>query len=388
MYLTTDEELAKLVDQLQDCDTLAIDTEFVREKTYFHRLGLIQVAGNGLAAAVDPIAIKDLTPLLDLFRQPDKIKVFHAGKQDLEIIYKLCGEVVQPLFDTQVAAAMVGWGAQISFAKAVHKVTGKTISKSETYTDWCRRPLRDSQIEYAINDVRYLMPVYEKLVKQLKSKGRLEWVQQELLTLFDEKNFALPDPQYQFLKVKSFRSLKPKNLAVLREIAGWRLEQAVQRDCLAKSILRDEPMLEIARTLPKDLKQLGDIRGVHSRELSQSGKHILSLVAKGLQVPESEYPVIPESNNYSTGRGVEEFLAAYVQIRSQELKVEPHLLADRKQIHSFVKAHELKDAFREHPLFQGWRKDLIGNDLHLLLAGQQGLGINKGKVGLIPSSDK
>ena len=129
MYLTTDAELANLVDQLQDCDTLAIDTEFVREKTYFHRLGLIQVAGNGLAAAVDPIAIKDLTPLLDLFRQRDKIKVFHAGKQDLEIIYKLCGEVVQPLFDTQVAAAMIGWGAQISFAKAVHKVTGKTISK-------------------------------------------------------------------------------------------------------------------------------------------------------------------------------------------------------------------------------------------------------------------
>ena len=388
MYVTTEEELASLVDQLQDCDTLAVDTEFVREKTYFHRLGLIQVASNGLAAAVDPIAIKDLTPLLDLLRQPDKIKVFHAGKQDLEILYKLCGEVVQPLFDTQVAAAMIGWGAQISFAKAVHKVTGKKISKSETYTDWCRRPLRDSQIEYAINDVRYLIPVYEKLVKQLKSKDRLEWVQQELLSIFDEKNFALPDPQSQFLKIKSFRSLKPQNLAVLRELAGWRLEQAVQRDCLAKSILRDEPMLEIARALPRDLKKLGEIRGVHSRELSQNGKHILSLIEKGLQVPESEYPVVPETNNYSTGRGVEELLAAYVQIRSQELKVEPHLLADRKQIHSFVKAHELKDTYKEHSLLQGWRKDLIGNDLHLILEGRQGLGIDQGKVGLIPYPKK
>ena len=277
-------------------------------------------------------------------------------------------------------------GRQISFAKIVKKVTGKTINKSETYTDWCRRPLRQSQIDYALDDVRYLIPVYHKLVKQLEKLNRTEWVKNEHQDLVDPANFELPNPQKVYLKVKNFRTLRAKNLAVLRELAAWREEQAMQRNCLAKSIIRDEPLLEIARILPKTRKDIADIRGVNSREANTSGDEILELIKKGMSVSEDQYPELPESSHYSTGRGVEELLAAFVQIRSEVLKIEPHMLADRKMIHSFVEFHEKKEDLEKHPLFHGWRKELIGRDLHLLLEGECGLSINHdGKVYLIPS---
>ena len=384
MYVTADQDLPNLIRKLEKCDILAVDTEFVREKTYFHRLGLIQIAGNDICGAVDPISVKDLTPLLELLKRRDKVKVFHAGKQDLEILYRLTGEVVQPVFDTQVAASMIGWGAQISFAKIVKKVTGKKIHKTETYTDWCRRPLRQSQIDYALDDVRYLVPVYHRVIRQLEKLKRLDWMLEEFRDLIDPKNFELPDPQKQYLKIKNFRSLKPRNLAVLRELAGWREEQAMKRNCLAKSIVRDEPLLELARVMPTSRKEMADIRGVNSREISASGDQLLALIEKGKSIPESQFPEVPESSHYATGRGVEELLAAYVQIRSEAIKVEPHMLADRKMIHSFVVAHERKEGLDQHPLFHGWRKDLIGDDLHLLLEGQRGLSINHdGKVTLI-----
>ena len=378
MYVTTDDDLPELIQKLENCKVLAVDTEFVREKTYFHRLGLIQIGGDGVYGAVDPISVKDLSPLLELLKRRDIIKVFHAGKQDLEILFRLTDEVVQPMFDTQVAASMVGWGAQISFAKIVKKVTGKTISKAETYTDWCRRPLRQSQIDYAIDDVRYLIPVYHKLVKQLDKLKRTEWVENEHRELVKPSHFELPDPQKVYLKVKNFRTLKPKNLAVLREVAAWREEQAMQRNCLAKSIIRDEPLLEMARNLPESRKDIADIRGVNSREISNNGDELVALIKKGLSVSEGLYPTFPETSHYSTGRGVEELLSAFVQIRSEVLKIEPHMLADRKMIHSFVEFHEKKEDLDQHPLFQGWRKELIGSDLHLLLEGERGLYINDG----------
>lgn len=389
MYVTEDRDLPELIQKLENCEVLAVDTEFVREKTYFHRLGLIQIGGEGVCGAVDPISVKNLDPLLELLKRRDKIKIFHAGKQDLEILFRLTGEVVQPIFDTQVAASMIGWGAQISFAKVVKKVTGKKINKTETYTDWCRRPLRQSQIDYALDDVRYLLPVYHKIVKQLDKLNRTEWVKDEFEDLADPSNFELPDPARRYLKVKNFRTLKPKNLAVLREVAAWREQQAMKRNCLAKFILRDEPLLEIARGLPSSHKEIADIRGVNSREVSANGDEILSLIKKGLDTPEDQYPEVPESSHYSTGKGVEELLAAYVQIRSEVIRIEPHMLADRKMIHSFVEAHEKQDDLQKHPLFHGWRKELIGEDLHLLLQGERGLFINPdGKVDLIHQLNK
>jgi len=389
MYVTTEDDLAVLCEKLKPCEVISLDTEFVRERTYFHRLGLIQVAGDGVCAAVDPILISDISPFLDIITNPKVLKIFHAARQDLEILVRLTGQVITPIFDTQVAAALVGWGAQISFAKIVQKVTGKKISKAETYTDWCRRPLRQSQIDYALDDARFLLPVYEKLGKVLKKMNRQDWIQAEFANLEKPQVYELPDPRRQFLKIKNVRSLRRKNLAVMVELAAWREEEAIQRDNLPKSVVRDEPLLEIARSLPEKLDDLGNIRGFHRKEVSKSGQAILDAVTKGLATPDDEIPELPEFDGYSTGKGVEELLAAYIQIRSEELKIEPSVLAHRKRIHDFVKCFERKENLGEHFLMQGWRKEYVGDLLMSILDGSKAMVIGEnGKVQLIPAEKK
>ncbi len=386
MYVTTEDELAVLCEKLKSYEVLALDTEFVRERTYFHRLGLIQVAGEGVCAAVDPILISDIRPFLEIIANPKVIKIFHAARQDLEILVRLCGQVITPVFDTQVAAALVGWGAQISFARIVQKVTGKKIHKTETYTDWCRRPLSKSQIDYALDDARFLLPVYERLGQVLKKMNRQDWIRAEFAKLEKPQVYDLPDPRRQFLKIKNVRSLRRKNLAVMVELAAWREQEAIQRDCLPKSVVRDEPLLEIARSLPKKPDDLAKIRGFHRKEVSKSGAAILDAVKKGLATPEDQIPELPEFDGYSTGKGVGELLAAYIQIRSEELKIEPSVLAHRKRIHDFVKCFEQKENIDEHFLMQGWRKESVGTLLKSILNGSKALTIGKnGKVQLIPS---
>ncbi len=389
MYVTTEDDLAILCEKLKPCEVISLDTEFVRERTYFHRLGLIQVAGDGVCAAVDPILISDISPFLDIITNPKVLKIFHAARQDLEILVRLTGQVITPVFDTQVAAAVVGWGAQISFAKIVQKVTGKKILKTETYTDWCRRPLRQSQIDYALDDARFLLPVYEKLGQVLKKMNRHEWIQAEFANLEKPQVYDLPDPRRQFLKIKNVRSLRRKNLGVMVELAAWREEEAIRRDNLPKSVVRDEPLLEIARSLPKKLDDLANIRGFHRKEVSKSGEAILEAIQKGLAIPDDEIPELPEFDGYSTGKGVEELLAAYIQIRSEELKIEPSVLAHRKRIHDFVKCFERKENLGEHFLMQGWRKEFVGELLMSILDGSKAMVIGtNGKVKLIPAEKK
>ncbi|MEC9019311.1 MAG: ribonuclease D [Nitrospinota bacterium] len=385
MYITSADQLNDFCSRLHSSEVLAVDTEFVRERTYFHKVGLIQVAGKNECAAIDPILLDDLSPLLEILKDPNKTKVFHAARQDLEILVRLCGQVIPPVFDTQIAAALVGWGSQISFAKLIQKALGKHIHKNETYTDWCRRPLSQNQIQYAIDDVRYLMPAYESLLEKLKQLNRSNWMKGEVSNWEDSATFALPDPQTRYMKIKSLRSLKPRNMAVLRELAAWRERLAVTRDCLAKSIVRDETLLEIARKMPADIKDLSSIRGFYHKELGKSGKAIIESVKRGNKVPEDELPTLPESDGYSTTRGIEELLSAFVQIRSEELKIEPSVLADRKRIHSFATHFEQSMNMDGHFLLQGWRKECIGKPMLSLLNGEVGLKINpSGQVTLIP----
>jgi ribonuclease D len=389
MYITTGDELAVLCEKLKTCEVLALDTEFVRERTYFHRLGLIQVAGDDVCAAIDPILISDLSPFLDIIRNPKVVKIFHASRQDLEILVRLTGEVITPVFDTQVAASLVGWGSQISFAKIVQKVLNKKIQKTETYTDWCRRPLSQSQIDYALDDARFLLPVYKRLIQVLKKMDRLDWIEGEFAGLENPKAYGLPDPRRQFLKVKNIRNLKRKNLAVMVELAAWREEEAIERDCLPKAVVRDEPLLEIARILPKKPDDLANVRGFHRKEVTKCGEAILNAIQKGLALTEDQIPELPEYDGYSTGRGVEELLAAFVQIRSEEIKIEPSVLAHRKQIHDFVKCYEQDHNIEDHFLLQGWRKECIGSLLASILDGSKALTIGeKGKVKLISMKDK
>ncbi|MBJ78800.1 MAG: ribonuclease D [Nitrospinae bacterium] len=385
MYITTGDDLVAVCERLKSSPILAIDTEFVRERTYYHRLGLIQVSDGTTCAAIDPIHISNLDPFLDLVRNKNTVKVFHAARQDLEILHRLCESVILPVFDTQIAAAVVGWGSQISFAKIVNKVLGKKIQKTETYTDWCRRPLSESQIEYALDDVRLLFPVYEKLKKVLKKLNRDEWLQGEFMSLEDAKNFTTPEPERLYMKIKNVRSLAPQNLAVICELTLWREHEAQVRDCLAKNIMRDEPLLELARKAPTDVKEMGRIRGLHRNEISRSGKDILAAIQRGLNTPADKIPKLPVVEIYNAPPGVEEMIAAFVQIRSDELKIEPSVLADRKKIHDFVKCFDKNQDLENHPLLSGWRKEAIGELLYSILNGELAISIGaNGKLKSFP----
>ena len=376
MYLTTDESLVCFCDQLKLSSVLAIDTEFVREKTYYHKLGLIQVSNGVICAAIDPIHIKNLKPFLDLVRNQNTVKVFHAARQDLEILYRLCGEMIQPIFDTQIAAYVVGWGAQISFAKIVNKVLGKKIDKSETYTDWCRRPLSDSQIEYALDDVRLLFPVYENLKKVFQKLKREEWLQGEFELFESPVSFQTPSLEKLYMRIKSVRTLSPQKFAVICELVSWREQEAQSRDCLAKNIVRDESLLELARKSPDTVQGLGLIRGLHKNEIGRSKQMILAAIQRGLSLPLNKIPKLPELDVYKPHPGVEEMLSAFVQIRAEQLKIEPSVLAGSKTINDFVKYFDKKLDITNHPLLCGWRKNAIGDQLHLVLKGQKAIAIN------------
>ncbi|MFQ5717712.1 MAG: ribonuclease D, partial [Nitrospinales bacterium] len=350
---------------------------------------LLQVGGNGVYAAIDPIAIKNIGPVLERIKNPDVLKIFHAGKQDLEILHHLCGDAVKPVFDTQVAASLLGWGSQISFSKIVQKTTGKIIHKTETYTDWCRRPLSANQIAYALDDVRYLAPAYEDLLKRLRQLNRLDWVRDEFRSLEDPENYKRPSPRRQFLKIKNIRRLKPRNLSALVELAAWREGEAIKRDCHPKSVVRDEPLFEVARILPEKPSILGTIRGFPQKEISRSGAQIIEAVRKGLAVPKDQMPVLPETARYSTRPGMEELLAAFVQSRSEELKIQANVLADRKQIHNIVKYYEQHKSWDGNGLLTGWRKDILGSSLISILEGRSGLVADKnGKIHLVPMDKK
>ena len=377
MYLKTDQGLADFCDQLNSSPVLAIDTEFVRERTYYHKLGLIQVSDGTHCAAIDPIHISNLEPFLNLVRNQNTVKVFHAARQDLEILHRLCDGVIQPVFDTQIAASVVGWGSQISFAKIVNKVLGKKIDKSETYTDWCRRPLSERQIEYALDDVRLLFPVYENLKKVLKRLNREEWLQGEFIQLEDPDNFKAPNLEKLYMRIKNIRTLAPKNFAIICELVQWREKEAQVRDCLAKNIVRDESLLELARKAPIDSEGLSRIRGLHKNEITRSKKNILAAIQRGLNLPLDQIPKLPEFEIYKAPPGIEEMLSAFVQIRAEKLKIEPSVLADRKKINDFVKCFDQKLSLENHPLFCGWRKQAIGNQLYLALTGEMALAIGK-----------
>ena len=377
MYLKTDQGLADFCDHLNSSPVLAIDTEFVRERTYYHKLGLIQVSDGTQCAAIDPIHISNLEPFLNLVRNQSTVKVFHAARQDLEILHRLCDGVIQPVFDTQIAASVVGWGSQISFAKIVNKVLGKKINKSETYTDWCRRPLSEGQIEYALDDVRLLFPVYESLKKVLKRLNREEWLQGEFIQLEDPNNFKAPNLEKLYMRIKNIRTLAPKNFAIICELAQWREKEAQVRDSLAKNIVRDESLLELARKAPIDSEELSRIRGLHKNEITRSKKNLLAAIQRGLNLPLDQIPKLPEFEIYKAPPGIEEMLSALVQIRAEKLKIEPSVLADRKKINDFVKCFDQKLSLENHPLFCGWRKQAIGNQLYLALTGEMALAIGK-----------
>lgn len=375
MYITDSQGLASFVEAISDSDVIAIDTEFMREKTYYARLCLIQVGTADIAAAIDPFAIPDLSPLWRVLERSDITKVFHAGGQDIEILYREMGRTPAPAFDTQVAATLTGHPSQVGYGQLVRSVLGIEMDKGDMYTDWAARPLKETQLEYALNDVRFLPEIYRRLRDQLVADGRLAWLAEDFERIADPATYDVV-PEEQWRRIKRASSLDHIGLAVLRSVAAWREREAQKRDLPRRWVLGDESLVEVARRAPVDSASLSAIRGISDQAVGRFSEGIIAAVHQGLAVPEHERPRLPKRRR--PGKGVTQLadlMSVLVRVRARDHGVAPTLLATRDNLES------LADGERDdNPLLTGWRHALVGAELEALIRGEISLRVSDGEV--------
>ncbi|WP_046020575.1 ribonuclease D [Magnetospira sp. QH-2] len=372
--------LADFCAELAQEPYVTVDTEFLREKTYWPKLCLVQLGGSKNSKAVDPLAEGiDLTPLFDLMANEQVLKVFHAARQDLEIFFNLTGKVPHPLFDTQVAAMVCGFGDSVSYENLVAKLAKAKIDKSSRFTDWSKRPLTDKQIDYALADVIHLRPVFEKLRDRMEKSGRAHWLDGEMEILTSPSTYD-PDLRTVYRRIKG-RGAKPRTLAVLRELAAWREEAAQSRDIPRNRMLRDEALLEIAHHLPETVEALARVRGMSDGMAKGSvGKGVLAAVQVGLAVPKEDWPEAPHRDALpKSAAPISELLKVLLKLRCQEHDVAQKLLAsadDVEQIAAYGEKAQVKT-------LDGWRMDLFGADALRLRRGELALAVKDGKARVV-----
>ncbi|MBM4124337.1 MAG: ribonuclease D, partial [Nitrospira sp.] len=295
-YITDSAGLRTFCRKLQEKARFALDTEFVGEESFIPRLELIQVASGDLCAVIDFPAIGSLDSFADLLHNPSIEKVVHAGRQDLELFHAHTGQVPGPIFDTQMAAAMVGYGTQVAYAHLVQRILGTKLDKSHTLSNWSQRPLSGEQIAYASEDVQFLLPVYDHLRDKLRSLGRMEWVQEEFMRLGSKLSDGPQDTRQRYQRIRGWDNLKPKTAAILRELVAWREEEARRRNVPRGRVVRDDVLMELARRAPATMPLLRATRGLHPSEIDRNGEAILAAIRTGLSLPQADWPEIPRTS--------------------------------------------------------------------------------------------
>lgn len=356
--IDSSDSLAAFCQRQARADYITVDTEFMRDKTYWPQLCLVQIAGPEEAAAIDPLAPGiDLAPLLALMADPLLLKVFHAARQDIEIFVNMAGAVPAPLFDTQVAAMVCGFGDAVSYETLAGRLAGAQIDKSSRFTDWAHRPLTERQLHYALTDVVPLRTVYEKLAQRLAKSGRTQWLAEEMGVLTDPATYR-QDPQESWRRFK-LRSNNRKLLALVRELAAWREIAAQQRNLPRNRLLRDESILEIAAHAPASVAELARTRGLGKNFAEgKLGAEVLAAVKRVLAAPESDYPVPPPRREPPPGIGpLVDLLRVLLKLRCEENDVAQKLVADTEDLEMIA----ADDAAPVRAL-QGWRAELFGKD--------------------------
>ena len=381
MFITATPELESLVAELRAHGTFGLDMEFQRERTYRPKLQLVQVSLPGRPLLIDPLALPELGPLWELVADPTVEKIVHAGAQDMEIVFARSGLLPRNVFDTQVAAALIGMGDQIGYANLIGRMLGKRVKKGETITDWSIRPLSKAQVDYALDDVRYLHDLRAGLWSRLSERGRHEWLREEVEHYEDRETYER-DPNTLWLRISRMRSLDRRGLAILRELAMWREEEAQRRDEPRGRIVADETLVEIARRAPKKPEDLKPLRTLHPRELARSGPGLVAAVQKGALAPESTWPrldpIKPEDERFSISV---DLLEVVLRARALENEIAPSYLGTRADIaqlidHALSGNRRRKDA-PEPLLLTGWRRDLVGDELVAFLEGRASLKIDE-----------
>ena len=362
-------ELAGLCQRLAKAEYIAVDTEFMRDKTYYPQLCLVQIAGPEEAAAIDTLAPGiDLKPLFALLLDPAVIKVFHAARQDIETFFHIAGVIPTPLVDTQVAAMVCGFGDAVSYENLAAKLAGARIDKSSRFTDWARRPLTERQVSYALSDVTHLRPAYEKLKRRMDKNGRAAWVAEEMAILTNPGTYRQqPRESWRRLKV---RSEKPRFLAILRELAAWREEEAQRRDLPRNRIVKDETLVEIAAHAPSKPEDLAHSRGISRGQVEgKQGAAILAAVQRGLALPESECPTPTPRLDLPGGLApIIELLRVLLKTRCEAHDVAQKLVASAADL-EYIAATDDADV----PALTGWRRELFG---------EAALDLKHGRIGL------
>src|SRR5690348_11679067 len=377
--ITTTDELAAFCKPLADAEFVAVETEFMRERTYWPKLCLAQVAGPEDAAAIDALADGiDLSPLDELMANPKVLKVFHAARQDLEIFYLRMNSVPQPLFDTQVAAMVCGHGEAASYESLATKLAKARIDKSSRFTDWSRRPLSERQITYALSDVTHLRVVYEKLKRQLDKTGRSSWIAEEMAVLNDPAIYRA-DPEQAWRRLKP-RGASPRLLGTLREAAAWRERTAQRIDIPRQRLLRDEQLLEIASHAPKTMEELAMTRGL-GRGFAEGwqGREILEAIEKARKLPDSQLPSRERPPEQLRAPGaVVDMLRTLLRLKAEHAGVAARLVASADEI------DRLAAGKRDVHVLQGWRNEIFGKDAIALIEGRVALSLDGDHARLLP----
>jgi ribonuclease D len=379
--------LERLCERFAAAPYVAVDTEFMRERTYWAQLCLVQLAvpgeGEESSAIVDPLAEGiDLAPLDALMADPGTVKVFHAARQDVEIFFHRTGTIPDPLFDTQVAAMVCGYGEQVGYETLVRKVAKVEIDKTSRFTDWAHRPLSKKQLSYALADVTHLRTVYEALSERLRKTGRAHWVAEEMAVLTDPETYRV-DPDEAWRRVKA-RSHSPRFLAVVRALARWRELAAQRKDVPRTRIMKDDALVEIATAQPRTTEELQKLRLVQREARKpEAMAGILEAVAEGLNCPDEQLPRLPKPAQRKEGSAaIADLLKVLLKARSESLGIASRLLASASDLEALA-GEEAPDL----PVLKGWRYETFGRDALRLKAGELAIAAGPKGIELIERAD-
>ncbi len=374
MLITGAAELEGVISGTKATRSVGMDTEFLREKTYRAKLCLVQIATDEDIYLIDPLQGLDLSRVAELIADPDVEIIVHAGKQDFELFYEEYGVVPANVFDIQLAAAFAGYGSSLPYGRLVDEIAGVQLVKGESYTDWCRRPLTESQTRYAADDVRYLRAIAARLMKELEGLGRVEWAREEMRRQFEDVESYRFDPDSAWRKVSGRGSLTARQLAVLKEVAGWREKTASHRNVPRGWLVRDPSLIEIARRGPSSPGELKGIRGLNQREAERSARDIIAAVRAGRSSEVIEATPAPPKSAQARARMLSGLADAIVRARCEQAKIATELVTNRTELEALLAevVNGSLDTGR-HRILNGWRRDL---------AGEAVLDLANGKIAL------
>ncbi len=378
--ITTTDELASLCGRLSKHPHVMVDTEFMRETTFWPKLCVVQLASDEEAAAVDALSDSlDMSPFLALMLDPKVTKVFHSARQDIEIIWKLCGDTPKPLFDTQVAAMVCGFGDQVSYEQLAASLAGARIDKSSRFTDWSRRPLSEAQIDYALADVTHLRLVHQKLQARLEKTGRTDWLAEEIdfLTAIDTYD-QRPENAWQRLRT---RVRKPRDMAILMELAAWREVEAQAKDIPRSRVLKDDTLVDVATSAPASIEALGRLRTIpQGYERSRTGADLVACVARGMARDPATLPAVGRDKPQNgQSQATVQLLKVLLQAVSEKQHVAAKMIATVDELDAIAADDEA-----DVPALKGWRRKLFGATALDLKAGRLALRVKGGRVEPLP----